>query len=88
MQHSFIKNVKEHKECSILFYKERKRMRELFVLLKRKQKKARTLRSFEKNGCPTLHKIRGETVKLRKSFTSLFFKSNESNSLTLLFCKE
>ena len=37
---SFIKNVKERREC--------------FVLLKRTQKNARMLRSFEKNGCPTL----------------------------------
>ena len=39
-QRSFIKNVKERKECS--------------VLLKRTQKNARTLRSFEKHGCSTL----------------------------------
>ena len=36
------------------FYKEHKRTREHFVLLKRTQKNVRTLRSFEKNGCPTL----------------------------------
>ena len=36
------------------FYKENKRRRERFVLLKRTQKNARTLSSFEKNGCPTL----------------------------------
>ena len=36
------------------FYKERKRTQERFVLLKRTQKNARKLRSFEKNGCPTL----------------------------------
>ena len=34
MQRSFAKNVKEHKECSILF-KERRRMRERFVLLQK-----------------------------------------------------
>ena len=39
-------------QCS--FYKKRKRTRERFVLLKRMQKNARTLRSFEKNGCPIL----------------------------------
>ena len=36
------------------FYKECKRTWERFVLLKRMEKNARTLRSFEKNGCPTL----------------------------------
>ena len=36
------------------FYKECKRMRERYVLLKRTQKNARMLHSFEKNRCPTL----------------------------------
>ena len=45
--------------CS--FYKERKRTRERFVLLKRTQENARTLRSFEKNGCPTLT-VRGSKM--------------------------
>ena len=36
------------------FYKERKRTRERCIILKRTQKNARTLRSFEKNACPTL----------------------------------
>ena len=39
-------------QCS--FYKECKRRQKRCVLLKRMQKKARTLRSFEKNACPTL----------------------------------
>ena len=39
------------------FYKERKRRRERFVLLKRTQKNARTLSSFEKNGCPICKKL-------------------------------
>ena len=41
MPRSLIKNVKERKECHII--------------LLRTQKNARTLHSFEKNACPTLH---------------------------------
>ena len=66
-------------QCS--FYKERKRMQEHFVLLKRTQKNATTLRSFEKNGCPTLptsqittiqhmHKQRTLSILARSSWTS------------------
>ena len=43
MPRSFIKNVKECKECSVLFFLKNAKERE----------NARTLRSFEKNACPT-----------------------------------
>ena len=49
MQHSFAKNVKESKERNVLLQKNA----EPCALLKRTQKNARTLHSFEKNVCPT-----------------------------------
>ena len=66
MQCSFIKNVKEHKERSVLFIKkakERENVSFLWKERKRTQKNARTLHSFENNGCPTL--VIGETNKKR-----------------------
>ena len=45
-----IKNVKERRECFILL----KRMQKNARTLRSFEKNARTLRSFEKNVCPTL----------------------------------
>ena len=50
MLHSFIKNVKKLRS----FIKNVKERKERHILLKRTQKITRTLRSFEKNVCPTL----------------------------------
>ena len=73
---SFIKNKKNAKTAGF-FYKERKRMRERFVLLKRMQKNARTLRSFEKNVWPALNFLNFEFEYLRE---------NEFLSKTILAC--
>ena len=66
---SFIKNKKEHKE--------RKRTQDCFVLLKRMQKNARTLRSFEKNRCPTLIKYHILKGTVQRDFRPPFFPSFE-----------
>ena len=50
-QRSFIKNIKERKECSILFIKTAKERDNVSFFWKERK---RTLRSFEKNVCPTL----------------------------------
>ena len=66
MQCSFIKNAKERKERSVLFIKkakERENVSFLWKERKRTQKNARTLHSFENNGCPTL--VIEETNKKR-----------------------
>ena len=56
MMRSFIKNVKERKECHVQERKER------FVPFIKNAKVRKNARSFEKNGCPTLR-----TVQLYKS---------------------
>ena len=54
-------------------------MREHFVLLKRTQKKARMLRSFERNGCPTLNYFKPLPNKRRH------YPSCADTSITLRF---
>ena len=60
MQRSFTQRVQRS------FYKERKRMRERFFLLKRTLKNARTLHSFEKNVFPTLAPPKAHTLSSDK----------------------
>ena len=53
MLHCVQKNRKERKERCVLFKRTEKNVKSC-VLFKRTEKNARTLRSFEKNACPTL----------------------------------
>ena len=100
--HSFIKNEKERKKRRVHFYKERKRTqrtphsfikngkecKKRRVLLYRTRKNTRTLRSFEKNRCPSLDK----TFK-KLSYRPVLLgnpdlvksKKNSQTSLTNLF---